>query len=83
MNGAAACFAACRRDLLKIRLLNLEIPPDLPGVGKHLPDVFELDPSERLAPCKVKLDRHLDKLCLLPGGKREKLDVKSIAVDLA
>ena len=38
-------FEAVNKSL-EIRLFDLKVPPYLPGVSKHLPDVFELDPSE-------------------------------------
>ena len=67
--------------LLEIRLRDLQVPPDLPGVRKHLPDVLELDPSERLASREIELYGHLDELCLVLGSESQELDVKSIAVD--
>ena len=58
-----------------------EVPPDLPGVGEHLPDIPEPDPSERRDPGEIQLDRHLDELRLFLRSESQKLDVKSVSVD--
>ena len=64
--------------LLEIRLFDLQIPPDLPGIGEHLPDVLEPDPAEGFASGVIQYYGHLDELCLLLGGQCQKLDIESV-----
>ena len=78
-----ASLTESTRSLLEIRLRDLKVPPDLPGVGEHLPDVLKLDPAEGLASCEIKRYGHLDKLGLLLRGQSQKFDIKSVAVDLS
>ena len=67
---------------LKVRFLHLQIPPDLPGVRKHLPDVAHLDSAKGLSSRKIQFHGHLYELGLLLGSERQKLDIECIAVDL-
>ena len=66
-----------------ILLPDPQVPPDLPGIGEHLPDILELDSAEGLASGEVKLHGHFDELGSALVGKCQKLDVESKAVDLA
>ena len=68
--------------LLEITLFYPQIPPDLPGVGKHFPDIPELDAAKRLSSGVIEFNGHFDEFRLLFGSKGQKLYVKGIAFDL-
>ena len=59
-----------------------QAPPDLPGVGEHLPDVAYLDPRKGLLAGIVQDDRHLLDPRAQAVSQGQKLDIESVTLDL-